>query len=86
MKLSGQISSQVLSFSGTGSKISWDASWNRNSVRTMSASRTPNPAVSAMITTNYAVVTLPSALISGSWAKGGVVTPAWGTWRRGSHG
>lgn len=71
MKLSGPISSKVLAFTGAGSKINWDASWNRDSAMALVATRTKNPPIGDMITANFAVVKLPAALITGTWPKGG---------------
>lgn len=71
MKLSGPISSKVLAFTGAGAKINWDASWNRDSAKALVATRTKNPPIGDMISTNFAVVKLPAALITGTWPKGG---------------
>lgn len=86
MKLANAISSKVLAFTGVGSTINWAASWNRANAYALTATRTPNPAASAMIKTNFAVVNFPPALITGSWAAGGAVvrvTPplCWGAFR-----
>ncbi|KAL6785451.1 hypothetical protein ACKKBF_B00310 [Auxenochlorella protothecoides x Auxenochlorella symbiontica] len=70
MKLSGPISSKVLAFTGAGAKINWDASWNRDSAKALVATRTKNPPIGDMISTNFAVVKLPAALITGTWPKG----------------
>lgn len=73
VKVAGSIKTKVLSSSGANNAYDWGGAWNRDAAVNMYAGRQKNPPASALITSNYASIKFPPALLTGSWPAGALV-------------
>lgn len=70
VKVAGAIKSKVLSSSGANNMYSWEGAWNRDNANPMYSGRKKNPPNSEILTANYASITFPPSLLTGSWPAG----------------